>query len=264
MTDPLLVFKHEAPGLRLGKPRIAHAKLIAGVAGWTKALVDHPHGLWLSADSSALAECIIASGQRRSSQRLLLLEEAESPRWELLRSHFEQAFKSSGFELLAREELLEVLTSEERKDRFIAAAADKQARALLLLRGNLEPVIVPVGWFHRSRKGPKPDLDDCAVTDWGQTVRMGEYEAAADAILYHFDRSYRRRAKARRVEQDASFGGALRRLRLQRGIARYEFPGVSSKEIARIERGEVARPHAATLTKIAKRLRVAPGEIQSY
>jgi hypothetical protein len=36
---------------------------------------------------------------------------------------------------------------------------------------------------------------DIAVTDFGQTVRLGVYEAATDAILCEFDDDYRRRAK---------------------------------------------------------------------
>jgi len=38
---------------------------------------------------------------------------------------------------------------------------------------------------------------------------------------------------------------------------------VSAKSLARIERGEVKRPHPAMLAKIARRLGVAPGEIES-
>jgi hypothetical protein len=64
-----------------------------------------------------------------------------------------------------------------------------------------------------------------SVVDGGQTVRLGEFEAAADAILYAFDAEARRRAKQRSIEKDASFGGALRRLRLQRGLRREDFEG---------------------------------------
>jgi DNA-binding Xre family transcriptional regulator len=111
---------------------------------------------------------------------------------------------------------------------------------------------------------PAPDPADAEITDWGHTLRMGEYEAAADAILYEFDADFRKRAKARRVEQDDSLGGALRRLRLARGLSRGNFPGISEKEIARIERGEVRKPHSRTLERIAKVLRVKPDEIKTY
>jgi hypothetical protein len=58
-------------------------------------------------------------------------------------------------------------------------------------------------------------------------VRLDAYEAATDAILYEFDEAYRRRAKRRRLVQDRSLGGALRRLRLQKGLRRADFPGIT-------------------------------------
>jgi hypothetical protein len=93
---------------------------------------------------------------------------------------------------------------------------------------------------------------------------VGEREASADAVLYAFDADYRRRKKALRVEQDESFGGALRRLRILRGLPRTGFEGVSAKEIARIERSEVGRPHQRTLELLARRLGVGEGDITSY
>ncbi len=71
--------------------------------------------------------------------------------------------------------------------------------------------------------------------------------------------------KARQVAQDRSFGGALRRLRLLRGLTRADFePVVSEKTIARIENGEVTTPQHDTLMAIAKHLDVQPEEIGSY
>jgi DNA-binding Xre family transcriptional regulator len=101
------------------------------------------------------------------------------------------------------------------------------------------------------------------VADSGQTIRLGDFEVAADAILYELDPEARRRAKERNIAKDTSFGGALRRLRLQRRLRREDF-GISPKEIARLERGEVVKPHAETLAKIAKRLGVKPEDIETY
>lgn len=97
-----------------------------------------------------------------------------------------------------------------------------------------------------------------------QPLRLGRYEAAASALLYEFDPAVRRKMKARELAADRSFGASLRRLRLQRGLARADFPGVAEKSIARIERGEVERPHARNLTKIARALDVSPEEISDY
>jgi hypothetical protein len=116
------------------------------------------------------------------------------------------------------------------------------ANALVLYRGDLEPVVVPWSWFRARPSGPKPDFAELDVVDAGQTVKLGDYEAATDAILYEFDPDFRREQKKRRVRDDQSFGGSLGRLRLQRGLSRSEFPGLSAKEIARLERGSEEAP----------------------
>jgi transcriptional regulator with XRE-family HTH domain len=54
------------------------------------------------------------------------------------------------------------------------------------------------------------------------------------------------------------------RLRKQRRLKRSDFAPISAKEIARIERNEVEKPHARTLETIAERLGVRPEEIESY
>ena len=119
-------------------------------------------------------------------------------------------------------------------------------------------------WFTVGPAGPKPNFGQLAFIDGGQTVRLGNYEAAVDAILYEFDPQYRRRAKQRLVEREHSLGGALRRLRLKKGLRQNDFASVGPKVIARIERGEVKKPHQKTLTLIAKRLGVSYSEIAGY
>jgi transcriptional regulator with XRE-family HTH domain len=54
------------------------------------------------------------------------------------------------------------------------------------------------------------------------------------------------------------------RLRKQRRLKRSDFAPVSSKEIARIERNEIDKPHSKTLETIAGRLGVRAEEIDSY
>jgi hypothetical protein len=167
-----------------------------------------------------------------------------------------------GIRLLAIDELADVLGAANREDLFVGIApADG---AIVLYRGSLEPIVVPLSWFRTRPDGPKPETRDLAIADSGQTVRLGEYEAAADAILYEFDEAYRRRAKKREVELDNSFGGAVRRLRLQKGLRRSDFQGITAKEIARIERGEVKKPHPRTVATLAKRLGVPESQLPSY
>jgi len=69
---------------------------------------------------------------------------------------------------------------------------------------------------------------------------------------------------ARLLEQDNSFGGALRRLRILKGLSLSDFPGITEKEVARIEKGEVKKSHADTMSILGRRFGVRPEEIKTY
>jgi hypothetical protein len=166
--------------------------------------------------------------------------------------------------MLPLDELAEVLADERRGDRFIGGYADREAQALTLVRGDLRRLSVPLSLFPPSGAGDTPDPTRLAFTDGGNTVRLGGYEAAADAILYEADPDFRSRLLARKRAEDRTFGACLRRLRLLRGLRQGDFGEVTAKTIARIERGETATPHGHTLRVIAARLGVEPDEIMSY
>jgi DNA-binding Xre family transcriptional regulator len=132
---------------------------------------------------------------------------------------------------------------------------------MTLWRGDLEPLTA----FEKSGDGVRPDFARFAVADYGQTIRLGDYEAAADALLYEFDPQYRRRVARLRRQTEQSFGASPRRLRKQRGLRREDFsPDVAAKTIARIEQGKVRRIQKKTLHALAARLRVKPEEIETY
>lgn len=220
--------------------------------------------VWV-APSVAAVQLLLAAlvGRSKGDQRLLSLEPANGARHSLLHAIFRFVVSADeGIRLLRIGELADVLGAANREDLFVGVAAADAAA--VLYRGNLEPMVVPLAWFRTRPGGPKPDTADLAITDSGQTVRLGEYEAATDAILFEFDAAYRRRAKKREVERDNSFGGALRRLRLQKGLRRNDFDGVTAKEIARIERGEVKKPHPRTVATLAKRLGVPVKQVATY
>lgn len=220
--------------------------------------------VWV-APSVAAVQLLLAAlaGRSKGDQRLLSLEPANRTRHSLLHAIFRFVVSADeGIRLLRVDELADVLGAANREDLFVGVAAADAA--VVLYRGNLEPMVVPLAWFRTRAGGPKPDTADLAITDSGQTVRLGEYEAATDAILYEFDAAYRRRTRKREVERDNSFGGALRRLRLQKGLRRNDFDGVTSKEVARIERGEVKKPHPRTVAILAKRLGVPAKQVATY
>ncbi len=161
-------------------------------------------------------------------------------------------------------ELAEVLTEERRGDFFIGGYADVTNEAVTLVRGDLRRLSVPLSMFVASGSGAVPDPSRLAIIDGGNTVQLGDYEAAADAILYEADPDYRSSILAKRRADDTTFGACLRRLRFLRGLRQSDFGDVAAKTIARIERGATAAPHGRTLNLIAERLAVEPGEITSY
>jgi len=166
---------------------------------------------------------------------------------------------------LPAEDLSEVLSAENRADLFIGGFVNRPTETITLWRGNLDSLTVPLSAFPRSGDGTEPDFDAFSIVDSGQTVRLGQYEAAVDAILYEFDPEYRRRISKKRLKEDRSFGAALRRLRKQRGVRREDFePDVSAKTVARIEQGLVKRIRQKTLAALASHLGVEPDDIATY
>ena len=209
------------------------------------------------------AAALLASARTKNvTPYLLALEPIASHRLVLLQHQFKGII--AGAELLELHDLLDVVTSFNRSDLFIGGIVDPDDQMLVLYRGDFTSLLVPFAWFEPRPAVGSPDWTGFQVTDFGQTLRMGEYEVAADAVLYEFDSVFRQEAKRRLLEEDDSFGGALRRLRLQRGLRRGQFPSLSAKEVARIERGEVSKPHRSTLLTLANRLGVEPDAIAEY
>lgn len=236
-------------------------------------LVDVKRGVMLLRISDRSAYWVASSvadtdrfavGDRHGRDRLLVTEELEAPLREFLEALFQEVVSGPRDDFLPISNLREVLASPNRGDLAVGALVSAPREVVVMIRGNLERTVVPWTWFRATPNGAAPDFDDVEVVDSGLTLRLGQYEAAVDAILYELDRAFRTRERQRRLDLDQSFGAAMRRLRLQKGVARADFPDVSDKEIARIERGEVERPHGPTLRAIADRLGVEPADIETY
>jgi len=222
--------------------------------------------LWIAPTGPALdLLCEALTGRALSGQRLLALGHADAGRRQIMRACFRDVVSADeGVQLLPIPELLEVLNAPDRADLLIGGTVALEDSAVVLIRGDLGRLVVPLKWFRPRPDGPGPDPLRFSIADHGQTVRLGEYEAATAAVLYEFDEQYRKRAKKRHLDSDTSLGGALRRLRLQKELRQADFPGVTAKEIARIERGEIKRPHRRTLATIAARLGVSVDQLASY
>jgi hypothetical protein len=166
--------------------------------------------------------------------------------------------------VLGIEELVEVLASPDRQDLAIAVAYDTGTQTLTLWRGDFSRIVVPATALEVNGKSPKPDFDNISMIDYGQTIRLGRFEASVDALLYEFDKDYRRKLLIERRSKEKGFGPSLRRLRTQKRLSRAAFRPLSAKTIARIERQEVDTPRGRTLAAIAKTLRVPADEIVTY
>jgi hypothetical protein len=247
------------------------ASQVSGRRSLVQALGEaSPSALWMAARPGAteelLHEAIRLPSRRRSRLGgLLTLYKPRTQSIQPLEDLFEPFVWSPGdFRTLPIDGLAEVLADERRGDLFLGGYADMDNQTLTLVRGDLRRLSVPFSMFPPSGTGDTPDPSRLALTDCGNTVRLGDYEAAADAILYEADPDFRGRLLAKRRAEGRTFGACLRRLRLSRGLRQADFGDVTAKTIARIERGETEAPHGHTLKVIAARLGVEPNEITSY
>jgi DNA-binding Xre family transcriptional regulator len=221
--------------------------------------------LWISNEHDLTAALLKnLSWPARSLGRAVLTHQVDPATLPALANCFRHvAYGNGGF--VPPNELATALKAENRADLFIGGNVDWTSETITLWRGNLESLTVPFAAFETSGDGVEPLFDRFSAADFGQTIRLGDYEAAAEAILYEFDGEYRRRIGRQRLQSELSFGASLRRLRKQRGLRREDFaPAIAAKTIARIEQGKVRRIQPRTLQTIARRLKVAPDEIATY
>lgn len=164
---------------------------------------------------------------------------------------------------LPLEEILEIINDTNAKNYVIGGQVDEKTRVVTLIRGDLSKLVVPFSIFRPSGIGVKPDFTRFSVEDFGQSIKLGDYEASVDAVFYEFDSLYRRERKAELAKKDKSFGACLRRLRILKNLKQNDFVSVDEREIGRIERGEV-HPRRSTIDKITKVLKVKYTEIETY
>jgi hypothetical protein len=223
---------------------------------------------WIANDEEGLVDLLQEAMAREGKQKLGRLATLPTPRLESLPPAAE-AFQSVAWtddrkHWLPLGELLEVLLAPEPRDFIVGGMVDAIAGQVTLYRGDLTRLVVPLSIFKPSGTGSKIDPTDFEVIDSGHAIRFGAYEAATDAVFYECDPAFRKRARQKFRAEEKSFGASLRRLRVLRGLRQGDFSPLPAKTIARIERGEVAKPHGRTLEQIARRLGVGADEIETY
>jgi DNA-binding XRE family transcriptional regulator len=164
---------------------------------------------------------------------------------------------------LPKEELVTVLGLADRQDRFIGGIIDEDSKTLTLWRGNFKSVVVPFEAFPATGNGIRPQFNKFSVTDYGRTLKFGDYESTADVVLFEYAPDFRQRLKKTRFAQEQTLGASIRRLRKHRRLTLNDFGDLDPKTLTRIEYGRV-RPRRETLSQIAKILRVPREELASY
>jgi hypothetical protein len=203
-------------------------------------------------------------GRGRYQRRLLALEPIDRTRLPFLRTMFDTVVApDDSLQVLPQDQVVAVLGTEHPEDYLIGGVYNAEDDFLILYRGNLDTLTVPLAWM-KANPVTEPDPTDFEIIDYGQTIRLGDYEAGVDAILYKFDAEYRRRKKEKRRNLDDSFGASLRRARVAKGLNQDDFSNVTARTIRRIESGEVASPRAKTIRAIAADLGVEADEIETY
>lgn len=86
-------------------------------------------------------------------------------------------------------ELKVAIESDNRSELFVAGYYDYDAQQLMLFRGDGTSLIVPSSFFILSAKSPL-DFNQFNLTDYGQTIKLGDYAVSANSILSEFDLSY--------------------------------------------------------------------------
>ncbi len=217
-----------------------------------------------SGSTDALLKARLKAQMGRRFDHLLTMEPPRTESVPALLGVFGKVIGLGGYRWLPLEELIKVITGKDAVNRFIGGAADSESRTLAFVRGDRQTVVVPFSLFKETADGVKPDFGALSFTDYGHTVALGEYEAAADAILYEIDTDYRRKLNKERQKSERSFGASLRRLRIQKRLTRNDFAPLAAKTIARIERNEIEKPHSKSLDTIAHRLDVPVDQIETY
>lgn len=244
-----------------------HPQIVSSVSGLRNS-VEHAtkDSVWVSYASDLTAALVKSASITPSTLGIgVFIHSLDLKTIPVLTSLFRRIAFAVDDGFISTDELAEVLEAENRANLLIGGFVNNTTQMITLWRGNLESLTVPFSAFENSGDGTEPNFNSFSVIDCGQTVKLGEYEAAVDALLYEYDPEYRRAMSKKRLQDDQSLGASLRRLRKQRGLRREDFePDVSAKTVARIEQGKVTRIQKTTLDSLARHLSVEPQEIQTF
>lgn len=97
----------------------------------------------------------------------------------------------SVFKVLPPDQLKQIfkLALADKHRLIVGGYADFDLQQLILFRGDGSNVIAPFSMFEPNAIC-SPDFTDLDIIDYGQTVRLGKYEASSQSILKELDPEY--------------------------------------------------------------------------
>lgn len=136
------------------------------------------------------------------------------------------------------------------QDALIAEAGVSEGR-LFLLSCALERLELPIRDIPALARLSDEDLRGFELAEDGSHLHWSrpDVHLDLDAVRYLIDPVSRRRMDLLRIAHDRRFGGAVASLRRARGLEQSAIPGVSERQVRRIEAGSI--PRVSTLEKLA-------------
>lgn len=206
-----------------------------GGTGWTDTLV------FISADSLTDAAPLV-SDAAKSHHLSGLVVGIEDPEW------FPQILHQSGLRSQHRTLLHDPDDETERRRvlyaRHIGAQDDLVARVrvegdtLVALTCALETIRIPFDAHPALRRLPDSARRDVELSEMGDSLSWlgGRVEVDLDGLRYAVDPAYRAAVDLDTTVRNAAYGAAIRALRVEHELRQTDVPGLSERQVRRIER----------------------------
>jgi hypothetical protein len=113
-------------------------------------------------------------------------------------------------------------------------------------------LVVPVSKIPALADMPAKDLNDFELSEAGSRLHWNKDDVDLDleSIRYYVDPEVRREHDRARREEAASYTGAIRAFREERGLKQTDIPGLTERQVRRVEQGE-NMPRSTTLKRLA-------------
>jgi DNA-binding transcriptional regulator YiaG len=145
-----------------------------------------------------------------------------------------------------------VFARQAKAEKDLIASATIEGDTLIVWSCEPRRYAVSVSEISALAKMTPETLSDFELSRTGSRIHWnnGDIDLGLDGIRVLADPDVRRRREAEYRKQASRYAGAIRKLREQRGIKQTEIPGLSERQVRRLEQGKTL-PHGETLKKLA-------------